>query len=85
MSKYTAILSKHVRKALDKLSDRIAKPILAAIEALEENPRPHGYKKLVDRDGYRIRIGDYRVIYDIFDAELVVEIIEVGDRKDVYG
>lgn len=85
MPRYTAILSKRARKALDKLSDRIAKPILTAIEALEENPRPHGYKKLVDRPGYRIRVSDYRVIYDIFDAELVVEIIEVGDRKDVYG
>lgn len=85
MPKYTAVLSKRVRKSLDKLSDRMAKPILAAIAALEENPRPHGYKKLVDRPGYRIRVGDFRVIYDIIDAILVVEVIEVGNRKDIYG
>jgi len=85
MPKYTAILSKRVRKSLDKLPNRTAQPILDAIAALEENPRPHGYKKLTDRPGYRIRVGDFRIIYDIFDAELIFEIIEVGDRKDVYG
>ncbi len=85
MPKYTAILSKRVRKSLDKLPNRTAQPILDAIAALEGNPRPHGYKKLTDRPGYRIRVGDFRIIYDIFDAEFVVEIIEVGDRKDVYG
>jgi mRNA interferase RelE/StbE len=51
---------------------------------LEENPRPAGYKKLKDRDGYRIRTGNYRIIYDIFDNELIVDIITLGHRKDTY-
>ena len=84
MPKYTAVLSKKAQKQLDKLSDAIAKPILKAIADLEDNPRPHGYKKLTDRTGYRVRVGDYRIIYDIFDKQLIVEIIAIGDRKDIY-
>ncbi len=84
MPNYTAVLSKKAQKQLDKLSDNVAEPILEAIGNLEENPRPQGYKKLKGRDGYRIRIGNYRVIYDIFDNELIVNIITLGHRKDIY-
>jgi mRNA interferase RelE/StbE len=71
-------------RAEDKLSDNIAEPILEAITDLEENPRPQGYKKLKGRDGYRVRVGNYRIIYDIFDSELIVDIITLGHRKDIY-
>jgi len=84
MAKYTAILSKKARKQLDKLSDTSAKPIIDAIAGLELNPRPQGYKKLKGRKGYRIRTGNYRVIYDIIDMQLVVNIITLGHRKDIY-
>jgi mRNA interferase RelE/StbE len=46
--------------------------------------RPQGYKKLKGRDGYRVRVGNYRIIYDIFDSELIVDIITLGHRKDIY-
>jgi mRNA interferase RelE/StbE len=84
MPNYTAVLSKKAQKQLDKLSDNIAKPIIEAILELEENPRPAGYKKLKGRDGYRIRAGNYRIIYDIIDTELIVDIITLGHRKDIY-
>lgn len=84
MPNYTAVLSKKAQKQLDKLSDNIAEPIIDAIAGLEENPRPVGYKKLKGRDGYRIRTGNYRIIYDIFDTELIVDIITLGHRKDIY-
>jgi mRNA interferase RelE/StbE len=84
MDKYTVVLSKKAAKELDKLSDHIAKPILQAIAALEENPRPIGYIKLKGREGYRIRAGNYRVIYHIFDNQLIVDIINIGDRKEIY-
>ena len=84
MPKYTALLSKKAQKQLDKLSDNIAEPIIDAIARLEENPRPAGYKKLKGRDGYRIRTGNYRIIYDIFDTKLIVDIITLGHRKDIY-
>jgi len=84
MSKYTARLSKKAQKQLDKLSDIIAEPILNAIESLEENPRPQGCKKLKGRNGFRIRSGDYRIIYEIFDSELIIDVIALGHRKDIY-
>jgi len=59
--------------------------IFARIEALADTPRPPGCKKLRGtRDLWRIRIGDYRAIYQIDDARHIVEIRAVGDRKDIY-
>jgi len=84
MPNYIAVLSKKAQKQLDKLSDSIAEPIIEAIAQLEENPRPQGYKKLKGRDGYRIRTGNYRIIYNIIDTELIVDIITLGHRKDIY-
>jgi mRNA interferase RelE/StbE len=84
MPNYTVILSKKAQKQLDTLSDTVAMPILNAIEGLEVNPRPAGYIKLKGRDGYRIRSGNYRIIYDIIDNELIIDIITLGHRKDIY-
>ena len=84
MPVYKIILSKQAQKTLDKFSDIIAEPIFNAIAALAQNPRPKGVKKLKGRDGYRIRVGNYRIIYDIFDNELIIDIIALGHRKDIY-
>ena len=51
---------------------------------LENNPRPIGYLKLKGRDAYRIRVADYRIIYEIFDDILLIDIINLGHRKDIY-
>jgi mRNA interferase RelE/StbE len=51
---------------------------------LGKNPRPVGYKKLKGRDGYRIRVANYRIIYEIIDQQLIVEVIALGHRKDIY-
>ena len=84
MPNYTILLSKKAQKQLDKLPDNIAEPIFVAISLLEIDPRPSGCKKLQGRDGYRIRIGNYRVIYDVYDSELVIDVITLGYRKDIY-
>ena len=84
MAKYTVSLSKRAQKQLDKLSDAVAEPIFQAIEKLGDNPRPNGCKKLKGRNGYRIRIGDYRVIYEIMDSTLLVDVIDLGHRRDIY-
>ena len=84
MAKYNVAISKTAEKQLDKLSDNVANPILNTIATLADNPRPHGYKKLKGRQGFRIRLGDYRIIYDIQDKSLIVEIIAVGNRRDIY-
>jgi mRNA interferase RelE/StbE len=72
MVKYKIEINKKAQKSLDKLSDFIVEPVLSAINDLAENPRPQGYRKLKGRKGYRIRVGDYRVIYEIFDNILLI-------------
>lgn len=84
MHKFIIVLSKKAQKQLDKLSDNIAEPILEAISHLEENPRPVGCKKLKGRNGYRVRVGSYRIIYEVSDSELILDVIAVGHRKDIY-
>ena len=81
---YSLEFSKQALKELEKINEPFYSNIKEAITNLTENPRPNGYKKLNGRDGYRIRIGDYRVIYDIFDTELLIEIVTLGHRKDIY-
>ncbi len=83
MAAYTVQITKNVEKVLDRLPDRIVYPILERIADLANNPRPKGCKKLRGRNGYRFRQGNYRIIYEIFDSELVVVIIAVGHRKDI--
>jgi mRNA interferase RelE/StbE len=84
MHKYTAVLSKKAQKKLDKLSDIIAEPIFQTILSLEVNPKPKGCKKLKGRDGFRVRVGNYRILYDVYDEILIVDIIDLGHRKDIY-
>jgi mRNA interferase RelE/StbE len=81
---YQVQIGKSAQKQLDKLPDEVAEQLLDAIENLAVNPRPSGCKKLKGRDGYRIRKGDYRIIYDVFDNVLVIDIIAVGHRKEIY-
>jgi mRNA interferase RelE/StbE len=70
-------------EAVDQKKDR--QRIVASILVLSDEPRPVGSEKLVGQgDRYRIRIGRYRVVYSIGDADLVVVVVRVGDRKDVY-
>jgi len=84
MARYRVEINKKARKSLDKLSNFVVTPVLSAINDLAENPRPQGYRKLKGRKGYRIRVGDYRVIYEIFDQVLLIEVIDLGHRKDIY-
>jgi mRNA interferase RelE/StbE len=81
---YQIELTKTAAKQLDKLPDTIAFLLIDMIQTLAENPRPNGCKKLKGRTAYRIRQGDYRIIYDIYDEILVVDVIAVGHRKDIY-
>jgi mRNA interferase RelE/StbE len=82
--RYRVILPKSVQKQLDRLPDETANRVLARLAALETNPRPPDVKKLKGRNGWRIRIGDYRVIYEISDTPRQVLVITVGHRREVY-
>ena len=84
MSEYKTVLTNKAQKQLDKLSDNIAELIIESLFSLETNPRPIGYKKLKGREGYKSRVGSYRVIYEIVDKELIIDVVAVGHRKDIY-
>jgi mRNA interferase RelE/StbE len=71
-------------KDLRKLERDIQRAIVEAVERLAVNPRPSGCKKLVGRDGWRLRVRDYRVLYDVYDDRLVVIVVQVGHRRDIY-
>ena len=81
---YSLNFSKQALKELEKINEPYYSNIKQAIANLTINPRPQGYKKLKGRDGYRIRVSNYRIIYNIFDNQLVVDIITLGHRKDIY-
>lgn len=78
---FTTAAARQVKKLPNPARDRI----LDAITDLGEEPRPHGVKKLSgEQTAWRIRIGEYRVIYDVFDSELVVSVVRAGHRREVY-
>lgn len=81
---YSLNFSRQALKQLDKINEPFYSNIRQAIFNLTKNPRPQGCKKLKNRDGYRIRVTDYRIIYDIFDDVLLVDVIDLGHRKDIY-
>jgi mRNA interferase RelE/StbE len=81
---YEIIITATAKKQLEKLPFSITDKLITAIQALAKKPRPQGYKKLKGRPGFRIRKGDYRIIYEIFDGKLIVNVIAVAHRRDVY-
>ena len=84
MAEYSVVLTKSAQKQLDKLPDLVVDKLLDAIEELTVYPRPDGCKKLKGRPGYRTRKGDYRIIYDIQDDILTIEVIALGHRRQIY-
>ena len=78
---FTAAAARQVRKLPKPARDRV----LEVIEDLGEDPRPHGAKKLVgEQTAWRIREGDYRVIYDVLDAEPTVTVVRAAHRREIY-
>lgn len=84
MPEYAIFLSKSARKQLDKLPTDVVETIVISIQVLTSNPYPKGCKKLKGRNGYRIRSGNYRVIYEVIDNKLLIDVIAIGHRKDIY-
>ena len=81
---YTIFILRRAQKELAKLPLEAFEPVRDAIRALAEDPRPSGCIKLRNREGWRIRVGDYRVIYEIDDRQQIVTVLHVGNRRDVY-
>jgi mRNA interferase RelE/StbE len=82
---YTIIIETRAQRDFKALPSAFATAIKSKIDGLEREPRPHGVKKLAgSKDGYRIRVGDYRVLYTIDDRGKIVTIYRIRHRREVY-
>jgi mRNA interferase RelE/StbE len=85
MVSYQIEIKPSASKELEKLPRQIIPRIITAINELGKNPYPQGVRKLTGFEHtYRIRVGDYRILYHIYEKRLVIEIIRIRHRKDVY-
>ncbi|MBM3212937.1 type II toxin-antitoxin system RelE/ParE family toxin [Candidatus Poribacteria bacterium] len=81
---YIVNLKNSAEKELDDLPREIYDRIIKRLVSLKEIPRPHGVKKLRGQEGYRIRVGNYRILYTVDDTQKVIEIISIAPRKNAY-
>ena len=85
MARYRVFIKPSAVKELESISTRKERrQIVRRIEALAEDPRPPGCRKLSGAERYRLRVGRFRILYTIEDDRLIVTVVKVGDRKDVY-
>jgi mRNA interferase RelE/StbE len=82
---YQVAIAPAARRQIKKLAKSAQLAIIARLETLAHNPRPPGCKKLSGEENlYRVRKGDYRIVYQVQDDRLIVLVVRVGDRKDIY-
>ena len=84
MAAYKIFFKKSIEKDFESIPKKDLKRILARIKMLAQDPRPFGSEKLTGQERYRIRQGRYRIVYSIQENELIVWIVKIGHRKDVY-
>ena len=84
MNGYRLVLKRSAEKELLALDDKISLRLAEAINALIENPFPHGAIKLTDRSGHRVRVGDYRIIYEVDTKVQKIEVTAIRHRRDAY-
>nr|VFJ75174.1 MAG: mRNA interferase RelE/StbE [Candidatus Kentron sp. FW] len=81
---YSIDIQRSARKSLAGISQPHRTRIIERIRQLADNPRPPSCKKLIGRDAWRIRIGSYRVLYEIHDDRLVILVVSIGHRREIY-
>lgn len=82
---YRIVFKPTAQRDLKKLSSKIQKRVLSEIVNLSENPRLPGIEKLTGYEGlFRLRVGDFRIIFEIHEDEVVILIVRIGDRKEIY-
>ncbi len=84
MASYSILLTRSAAKELESVPTKDRQRIVTKIGALAGNPRPVGAEKLSGDDKYRIRQGDYRILYEIVDEQLIVTVVRIGNRREVY-
>ena len=85
MSEYRVEIARRAIKSIAKLPRKEQLRVRAAIDLLADDPRPPGCTALAGEDSvYRVRVGDYRILYEVIDDRLVIQVVRVGHRRDVY-
>ncbi len=84
MASYSLQVKTSVAKDLRSIPKKDVNRILKRIEGLMDDPRPHGAEKLTERDHYRIRVGNYRILYEIKDDLLIILVIKIAKRDQAY-
>ena len=84
MDSYSILIKRTAEKELRELTSPDLGRVTGKIRKLSEHPRPSGSEKLSDREQYRIRQGDYRIVYEIDDEQRLIYIVKIGNRKEVY-
>ena len=84
MARYRIVFKKSVAKDLRRIPKEDVTRILRRIDALAGEPRPASAEKLSEQERYRVRQGVYRILYEIADDELIVTVVKVGHRRDIY-
>jgi mRNA interferase RelE/StbE len=86
VTRYRVEFTTAAAREIRKLDPPIRRRIITALSALESDPRPVGVRKLTGYDNaWRVRIGDYRVLYEVIDSTVLVTVFRVAHRRDVYG
>ncbi len=82
---YTVEFAPRTRRELRKLSSEIRKRVLKKIASLSENPFPHGYTEMKgSQNYYRVKVSDYRIIYTVEHGELLILVVSIGHRREIY-
>ena len=85
MPYYKILWKSSAKKEIRKLPKKSILKIIEKVDMLVKNPFPSGVKKLIGSDhSYRLRIGNYRVVYNVYKEDIVIEIIKIGHRRDIY-
>ena len=84
MASYKILIKPSAVKELEAIPEKDRQRIVYRIQGLAENPRPRGCEKLSDQDKYRLRQGKYRILYQVYDDEVIVLVVRVGKRGEIY-
>lgn len=84
MESYKIVIKKSAAKEIERIAKNDRIRIIEKIKSLAQNPHPTGSKKLSGQEKYRMRQGNYRILYQIIDDELIINVVKVGHRQDVY-
>ena len=84
MAEYKITIKKSAAKELEDIPQKDLRKIIKCIRSLARDPRPYGSQKLSGQERYRVRQGDYRIVYSIEDKDSLIDIVKIGHRREIY-